>query len=125
MPRCSKKINTNTTAANADIRAALLKIALASAKACRVDVAELLPVYGVSPIDRVSTAIFSADSMVSTVDAARILGVAPKTLENWRVIGKGPQFRRIGRRCLYRVEELHLFAEQNAFTSTSQYGEVQ
>jgi hypothetical protein len=44
-------------------------------------------------------------------DAARHLGIAPKTLANWRSAGKGPRFSRLGRAIVYRVEDLDRFVE--------------
>jgi len=44
-------------------------------------------------------------------EAARHLGVAPKTLANWRCAGKGPRFCRLGRAIVYRLEDLDRFVE--------------
>lgn len=46
------------------------------------------------------------------VDAARHLGIAPKTLANWRSAGKGPRFSRLGRAIVYRLDDLDKFVEQ-------------
>jgi hypothetical protein len=44
------------------------------------------------------------DRLYSTKEAARLLNIAPHTLENWRVLGKGPKFIPLGNggRCLIR-----------------------
>lgn len=46
----------------------------------------------------------------STVDAAKLLGVSAKTLANWRYLGKGPTYIRLGNspraQVLYRYEDL-------------------
>lgn len=46
----------------------------------------------------------------STVDAAKLLGVSAKTLVNWRCLGKGPTYIRLGNspraQVLYRYEDL-------------------
>lgn len=46
----------------------------------------------------------------STVDAAKLLGVSAKTLANWRCLGKGPAYIRLGNspraQVLYRYEDL-------------------
>jgi len=49
-----------------------------------------------------------ADEMLDTRAAAEFLGIAPKTLENWRWMGQdGPRWVRIGRRTVrYRKSDL-------------------
>lgn len=46
----------------------------------------------------------------STDDAAKLIGVSPKTLANWRCLGKGPAYIRLGKspraQVLYRYEDL-------------------
>lgn len=44
-------------------------------------------------------------------DAARHIGVAEKTLANWRSAGKGPRFSRLGRAIVYAREDLDCFVE--------------
>lgn len=44
-------------------------------------------------------------------DAARHIGVAEKTLANWRSARKGPRFSRLGRAIVYRREHLDRFVE--------------
>src|SRR5690606_17051495 len=52
--------------------------------------------------------------------AAEYLCMSPRTLEKYRVSGAGPRFRRFGRRIVYSIEELDLWAdEQPTFRSTS------
>ncbi|MEI8296227.1 MAG: helix-turn-helix domain-containing protein [Alphaproteobacteria bacterium] len=41
------------------------------------------------------------------------------TLSQWRWNGKGPQFLKIGRRVLYRIEDVEAFEKQQRRTSTS------
>lgn len=48
---------------------------------------------------------------VRTAAAARHLGLAEKTLANWRSAGKGPRYSRIGRTILYRLDDLDRFVE--------------
>ena len=47
--------------------------------------------------------------MLREKQAAGFLGVAPKTLANWRSQGKGPKFCRMGRAIGYRQEDLDAF----------------
>lgn len=49
----------------------------------------------------------------STDDAAKLLGVSAKTLANWRCLGKGPAYIRLGNspraQVLYRYEDLNVW----------------
>ena len=61
-------------------------------------------------------------------EAARWLGLSPRTLETWRYLGSGPRFRRFGRAVRYAVEDLDAYARsgQQAFhrgAARGQYGE--
>lgn len=51
--------------------------------------------------------------MLRERQAASFLGVAPKTLANWRSQGKGPKFCRLGRAIGYRQEDLDAFIEKS------------
>jgi len=44
-----------------------------------------------------------------TVEAAAYIGVAPKTLRNWRTLGKGPVAVRQGRLIAYRRVDLDTY----------------
>lgn len=52
-------------------------------------------------------------------EAAAYLKLSPRTLENWRVLGDGPRFRRFGRRVIYALNDLELWATSRACESTS------
>lgn len=43
---------------------------------------------------------------MNTAEAAPYLGVSTHTLEQWRWLGKGPAYMKIGRRVVYRVSDL-------------------
>jgi hypothetical protein len=46
-------------------------------------------------------------SLVDQVEAARVIGVLPRTLEGWRLRGYGPRFVRISPRCVrYRLKDI-------------------
>jgi hypothetical protein len=51
--------------------------------------------------------------MVSTKEVAEIYPVCTGTLQNWRVMKQGPRFFRVGRKVLYRLDDL-----ENFFTTT-------
>jgi hypothetical protein len=50
--------------------------------------------------------VVDAAGMVSANDAARLVGVAEKTLRNWRTNGMGPNYFRRAGRIRYRLEDL-------------------
>jgi hypothetical protein len=52
-------------------------------------------------------------------EAAAYLNLSPRTLENWRVLGGGPRFRKFGRRVIYAVDDLELWAVAQACMSTA------
>lgn len=45
--------------------------------------------------------------------AARRLGIAVQTLRNWRSMRKGPAYIRLGRRIIYRDQDLDAFEDAN------------
>lgn len=50
--------------------------------------------------------------LLNEVQAARLLGVKPDTLQRWRREGKGPKSVRIGERSIrYTVSDLRAFIE--------------
>ena len=54
----------------------------------------------------------SADAICLTpTEAAEWLGVAPHTLANWRVQGRGPHFVREGRYVAYPIEALRSYRD--------------
>ncbi|HIE0871580.1 TPA: helix-turn-helix transcriptional regulator [Pseudomonas aeruginosa] len=52
-------------------------------------------------------------------EAAEYLRLSPRTLEKQRVIGGGPRFRKFGRRVMYAVADLNVWADQRSFEATS------
>ncbi len=61
-----------------------------------------------------------------THEAARLLGISPRTLEKYRCHGSGPTFRKLGGRVVYAIGDLEAWADQAACRSTSdpQYDEA-
>lgn len=43
---------------------------------------------------------------LNTSEAAAYLGLSRGTLEVWRSLGKGPRYRKFGRRVLYELKDL-------------------
>ena len=58
-----------------------------------------------------------------TPDAALYLGLSPATLETMRSRGGGPQFVKLGRRVVYRREDLDVWLAARVRKSTSDPGE--
>ena len=61
---------------------------------------------------------------LNPVEAARLLGLAPKTLARYRQTGKGPVFCRFGNRIRYRRVDLDDWAETRRRASTFDDGTV-
>lgn len=57
--------------------------------------------------------------LISTSDLAKKLGIQPNTLEKWRVHGEGPPHYRLGRRILYKMEDVSAWLDQRRVASTS------
>jgi hypothetical protein len=57
----------------------------------------------------------------SEKDTAELLGnLSLSTLRHWRVSGEGPPFVKVGRRVMYRDEDLHAFIAKNVRHSTTE-----
>lgn len=50
---------------------------------------------------------------------AAVLGVSPRTLEGWRHHGGGPKFVKLGRRVVYRHEDILEFIESRVCRNTA------
>jgi hypothetical protein len=61
-----------------------------------------------------------AEHLLPEVDAATRLHLSPKTMQAWRVQGRGPPFVKLGRRVFYRSSDLKDFIEENVFRSTAE-----
>lgn len=57
---------------------------------------------------------------VRTVEAARLLGLSPRTLEKHRCDGTGPIYRKLGGRVVYTIADLQAWIEAGARQSTSE-----
>jgi predicted DNA-binding transcriptional regulator AlpA len=54
-----------------------------------------------------------------TKEAAEFLSLSARTLEKHRTYGTGPAYKKLGGRVVYAVDELQVWAERGAVTSTS------
>jgi predicted DNA-binding transcriptional regulator AlpA len=57
---------------------------------------------------------------VMTREAATILGLSHRTLEKHRTYGTGPRFLKLGGRVVYKIEDLHAWAECGGQISTAE-----
>ena len=55
--------------------------------------------------------------LLNTSEAAEHLGMSQSWLEHKRAAGEGPQFVRMGGRCMYRLEDLHRYIDANLSTA--------
>ncbi|UCE07462.1 MAG: helix-turn-helix domain-containing protein [bacterium] len=44
--------------------------------------------------------------MLNDLEAARLLGLRPQTLRNWRHKQRGPSYIKLGRRVVYKLSDL-------------------
>ena len=62
-------------------------------------------------------------TLLTEAEAARILRVAPRTLQDWRYRGVGPRYLSYSRRAVrYRLEDLEAWMRERARRSTSDPG---
>ena len=59
------------------------------------------------------------DTLLSTPQAAEYLGVSTHALVKWRVSGYGPRYCQLGRRILYRRDEIDNWISGKLRRSTS------
>ncbi|MEM6474658.1 MAG: helix-turn-helix domain-containing protein [Pseudomonadota bacterium] len=60
------------------------------------------------------------EPLLTTAEAAPVIGVSAGTLENWRVNGYGPRFIKSGRRVVYDPTDIEAWKNENRFQSTSE-----
>lgn len=56
--------------------------------------------------------------LLTTTEAAAFLAVSHRTLEDWRLRGGGPRFRKMGRLVRYHTADLISFADQDIRENT-------
>lgn len=64
------------------------------------------------------------EALYTPIQAAEYLCISEMTLRKWRWEGKGPRFVKIGRKVVYRTDDLHAYVQSMIRTSTSDTGEV-
>ena len=58
--------------------------------------------------------------VLTTGEAAELVGLAASTLENLRVIGGGPTYLKLGRAVRYRAEDLNRWLDARERRNTSE-----
>ena len=61
-------------------------------------------------------------TLINTADAAQMIGIRPETLRQWRMIGQGPSFLKLGKLVKYRRSTVLLWIdnlEEQTITSRS------
>jgi hypothetical protein len=59
--------------------------------------------------------------LLSAPQAAGRLNLSTSTLAKLRLSGEGPTFSKLGRRVVYREEDLRRWVDANRFRSTAEY----
>jgi len=60
--------------------------------------------------------------LLRTPEAARFLGMSPRTLEKHRTFGTGPVYQKLGGRVVYALDELQLWIARGRRISTTDKG---
>jgi hypothetical protein len=64
---------------------------------------------------------FKSAALLNAKEAGQILKLAPATLRNWRVQGRGPPWIRLSRRAIrYRIEDITVWLAERIRRSTSE-----
>ncbi len=72
--------------------------------------------FGLSPnyanVTSVKPSLKQSSPFRDTIEAGAYLRLDPKTLRNYRSLGKGPQFRKHGKRVLYHIDDLRKWSDE-------------
>jgi len=60
------------------------------------------------------------DTLLDTLEASHRLRVARQTLAKWRLEGSGPPFIRVGRKILYREQDISAWLDSRTVRSTTE-----
>jgi hypothetical protein len=67
----------------------------------------------------VTSNVGEAEPLLMEVQAAKLLNLSPRTLQNWRITGSGPSYIRVGRAIRYRRRDLILWIDANTVGARS------
>lgn len=62
-----------------------------------------------------------APTIINAAQAAERLSLSISTLAKMRLSGSGPAYAKLGRRVVYRIEDLDAWVEGNRYKSTAEY----
>jgi len=65
-----------------------------------------------------------SDHLLTPEEFHRAGGPTPKTLANWRVLGKGPKFIKVGRLIRYHPADIASYIDGRRVQSTSDYRRI-
>ena len=60
--------------------------------------------------------------LINEREVESYIGISINTLRKWRWEGKGPQFVKLGRRVMYRIQDVEAFIAAGSRSSTSDNG---
>ena len=60
-------------------------------------------------------------TILNAAQAAERLSLSVSTLAKMRLSGAGPAYAKLGRRVVYRIEDLDAWVAQNRYHSTAEY----
>lgn len=58
-------------------------------------------------------------TVLDEADVAETLGLSPRTLSRWRIEGRGPSYRKLGKRVVYTPADVREYLDRCRRTSTS------
>ena len=58
---------------------------------------------------------------LSQLDLARRWAMSPRTLERWRWTGEGPRYLKVGKRIVYRLDDVLAFEAERLHASTKEH----
>jgi predicted DNA-binding transcriptional regulator AlpA len=61
-------------------------------------------------------------SLLDAQNAAKWVGLSASTLAKLRLTGNGPAYSKLGRRVVYRIDDLDKWIASHRHRSTSEYG---
>jgi len=57
--------------------------------------------------------MYQTQIALNDIEASKFLGLCPQTLRNWRFLQRGPAYSKIGRRCIYIVQDLEDYRKKH------------
>jgi hypothetical protein len=61
------------------------------------------------------------EDTLTTKQLAKRWNMAPVTIQQWRVLSRGPKFYKIEKKVLYRLEEVRKYEQMLKMDNTAQY----